>query len=116
MNDYVTRRRSFKIFRIASALTMPPFSMKKKVNRRGNFFARNYTFLLYPLGNFKIHKRSTLTKIDLIQKFYLELSWKSTVIQQMILSANLALRLPELTSFHQIEFIHYMSRHTGCHP
>ena len=29
MDDYVTRRRSFKVFRITSALTMPPFSMKK---------------------------------------------------------------------------------------
>ena len=38
MNDYVTRRRSFKIFRIASALTMPPFSMKKIFTPRGISF------------------------------------------------------------------------------
>ena len=61
MNDYVTRRRSFKILRIASALTMPPFSMKKVFFLRGNLFLRNYTFLLCPLDNFKIHKRSTFT-------------------------------------------------------
>ena len=45
MNDYVTRRRSFKIFRIASALNMPPFSMTK--------------ILLRPLGNFKIPSKTS---------------------------------------------------------
>ena len=80
MNDYVTRRRSFKIFRIASAITMPPFSIEENIHSARNFFQRNYTFLLCPLGNFKIHKRSTLTKIHPIQNFYLDLSWESTVI------------------------------------
>ena len=63
---------------------MPPFSMKKIFTLRGNFFPRNYTFLLYPLGNFKIHKRSTLNKINLIQNFYLELSWESTFIYPIV--------------------------------
>ena len=89
MNDYVTRRRSFKIFRIASALTMPPFSMKKIIFLRGNLFPRHYSFVLCPLDNFKIHKRWTLTKIYLTQNFHLEVSWESTVIYPTVeLTAN----------------------------
>ena len=89
MNDYVTRRRSFKIFRIASALTMPPFSMKKIFFFRGNLFPRHYSFLLCPLDNFKIQKRSTVTKIYLTQNLYLEVSWESTVIYTTVeLTAN----------------------------
>ena len=38
MNDYVSRRRSFKIFRITSAITMPPFSMKKIITLQGISF------------------------------------------------------------------------------
>ena len=38
MNDYVSRRPSFKIFRIASALTMPTFSMTKIFTLRGISF------------------------------------------------------------------------------
>lgn len=47
MNDYVTRRRSFKIFRIASAITMPPFPMKKTFTLRGISFKE--TTLSYPV-------------------------------------------------------------------
>ena len=72
VNNYVTRRRYFKIFRIACALTMPPFSMRRIFILKGDFFPRNYIFLLCPVGNFKIHKPSTLTKIFSIQNFYLE--------------------------------------------
>ena len=79
INDYV--RSSFMIFRIANArLTVPLFSMKQIFTPKGNLFPRNYTFVLCCLGNFKIHKCSTLSKIYRIQNFYLELSWDSTLI------------------------------------
>ena len=104
MNDYETGRRSFRIFRISSALNMPPFSLKKIFFLRGNLSPRNHTFLFCPLGNFKIHKRSTLTKIYLTQNFYLELSWESTVIYPNV----------ELTANDTV--IDYMSGYTGCYP
>ena len=55
------------------------FLNEENIHSARNFFQRNYPFLC-PLGNFKIHKRSTLTKIHPIQNLYLELSWESTVI------------------------------------
>ena len=71
MNDYVTRRRSFKIFSIVSALIM---SQWRKYSLQEEFLSKKLLFPTSPSGNFKIHKHSTLTKIHPIQNFYLELN------------------------------------------
>ena len=60
MNDYVTRRRSFKIFRIASALNMPPFSMTKIFTLRGIFFHETTLSYSVPWVTSKFHPKLLL--------------------------------------------------------